>query len=491
MSARDLICVPIGFLGKFPEVVFSVFAHLMSRRRATDGEGRFFELLAALSSRSTEVRPHEIDSEIVEWLALVGSELAIDRSVVANYLPEKSAFYITSEWGRSGLPPGPAPMLPAAGFVPWICSRVGTGETVAVRSPDALPAVAKADRAFMSSGLGPKATLVFPVIVGGRLLAGITFDDFRGERIWDASLIAKFKLAIDIFGNALERKRVVAEADELREQMKSAARFALLGETSAAIAHELSHPLGAILANAQAARRLLQARRPNLVELREALDDVITAERRAAAYVAKVRSLFRRSELHAESLRMEDLIDSILFLSKISLQDRRVSLKIDTEQHLPWVYGDRVGLEQVLLNLISNAADAVSEQAIAKRQVTLRVWSKKPDRVGVAVSDNGVGIPPEDLAKVFQPLFTTKLKGTGMGLAIVRSIIEAHGSQVVARSQSGVGTTFEFELPVVKELEGSSKEALNASSDCTNYRRRKPRSRPPLSVSEHHRPLRN
>ena len=220
---------------------------------------------------------------------------------------------------------------------------------------------------------------------------------------------------------------------------------------AAAIAHELSHPLGAILANAQAAKRLLDDANPNLGELKETLDDVITGERRAAAYVNEVRSLFRKSELHIEPLNAELLLDMVGSLTKPDLQAKGISLEMRIEAGLPLVIADRIGLEQAMINLIQNAADALMESPkIQPRRVVLHAFRRDARRVGIAVSDNGNGIAKDQLSKIFQPLFTTKRKGTGMGLGIVRSIVESHGSSIVVRSEREVGTTFEFDIPIVK-----------------------------------------
>ncbi|HEV2175088.1 MAG TPA: histidine kinase dimerization/phospho-acceptor domain-containing protein, partial [Nitrospira sp.] len=170
--------------------------------------------------------------------------------------------------------------------------------------------------------------------------------------------MARLKLVTDIFANALERKRSTTETNKLRDEAQKVARLALVGEMAAAVAHELNHPLGAILANAQAARRLLENSHPKLSELRETLDDVISGERRAAAYVEKVRSLFNRSEVLSEPLQVDRFLESIASLTRSELAARGISLQIQIEANLPMIAADRVGIEQVLMNLIQNAADA-------------------------------------------------------------------------------------------------------------------------------------
>lgn len=421
----------------------------MRRSQSLDRRERFSDLLGILSTRFARISHDEIDAEINGWLERVCRSLGLDRSVIGEYLPEKRDFHATYQWTREGFPRGP--MVAASEVIPWISRRVAAGEIVAVPGVGALPAEAERDRSFMLSGLGPKATLVMPLIIGSRVVAGITFADLHGERRWPPSLISRLKLIADIFANALERKRSANEANKLKDEAQSVGRLALMGEMTAAIAHELSHPLGAILANAQAARRLLENAYPDLSELKEALDDVITGERRAAAYVAKVRALFRRSDLHTELLQVDTLLDAAASLTRSDLQARGVSLEMQIEPGLPMITADRVGMEQVMINLIQNAADAVCGSEHFERRVSVRAFQRESRWIGIEVGDTGKGIDQKDLGRIFQPLFTTKPKGTGMGLAIVRSIVESHGAQIRVYSERGTGTTFEFGLPVAGE----------------------------------------
>lgn len=421
---------------------------LMRRARSFD-EGRFSDLLGVLSTRLATIPHHKISGEVSAWLEQVCRLLGLDRSVLAEYLPERRDFYTTYQWTGEGSPPAPGPLARASDFLPWVSAKGATGEIVIVPSIEALPPEANVDRNFML-GQGPKAILGVPLFVGNRLVAGLTFEDMYGARQWSSSLLPRLKLVGDIFGNALERKRVAAEMSGLKEQAQRSARLALAGEMVAAMAHELSHPLGAILANAQAARRLLETPHLSVAELQETLDDVISAERRAAAYVEKVRSVFRRSELHTEPLQVDRVINSAASLTRGVLLARGITLETQIDRKLPPVAADRVGIEQVMLNLIQNAADAVSENKHSIRRVIVRAFQRDSRFVVIAVTDTGIGIDKRHLQQIFEPLFTTKPKGTGMGLAIVRSIVKSHGGQVCVHSEVGHGATFELSFPVAE-----------------------------------------
>lgn len=427
---------------------FAVLKGTMGRHASSFDYRRFWELLGLLSSRFARISSDKIDLEISEWLEQICHSTGLDRSVVAEYLPERGDFFTSYQWNREGFPPAPGPKAPASKFLPWICAEGATGKIVTVSDVNTLPANAAVDRNFMLS-VGPKAILAIPLVVGNRLVGGLTFASFRRPQQWTSSFLPRLKIVADIFANALERRDAVAEMKRLKDETQRTARLTLASETVAAMAHELSHPLGAILANAQAARRLLENPHLDLGQLKEALDDVVAGERRAAAYVAGVRSLFRRSELHIQAVRLEEIIDSVMSLMRIDLQARGILLQIHIQPWLPTVAADRVGIEQVMINLIQNAADAAFNGRPSEKRVNVRVSRVAPRWVGVAVDDTGNGIHQRDLGRIFQPLFTTKAKGTGMGLAIVRSIVEAHGTQIHVHSKLGVGSTFEFSLPVM------------------------------------------
>lgn len=421
----------------------------MRSSQSLDRRGSFSDLLGVLSTRFARISHDEVGAELSDWLGRICQSLGFDRSVFVENLPDKGGFYTIESWNREGFPRVQS-MAEAAADFPWVSRNAMTGEIVTVTNVATLPKEAARDRNYMLK-VGMKAMAGVPLVIGNRLVAGITFEDFHQERKWTPSLLTKLKLVGDIFANALERQHTATEAGRLRDEAQSIGRLALMGEMAAAIAHELSHPLGAILANAQAARRLLESAHPNLSQLKEALDDVITGERRAAAYVAEVRTLFRRSDLHTESLQVDALFDAVASLMRSDLLARGVFLEMQIEPALPMITADRVGIEQVMINLIQNAADAVDAIESANRRVTVRAFRRDPQSIGIAVDDTGQGIDEKQLGKIFQPLFTTKSKGTGMGLTIVRSILESHGTYVRVHSERGTGTTFEFTLRVAGE----------------------------------------
>ncbi|WP_437787701.1 sensor histidine kinase [Sorangium sp. So ce1097] len=220
-----------------------------------------------------------------------------------------------------------------------------------------------------------------------------------------------------------------------------------MSELAASIAHELNQPLAAIVSNAQAAQRLLSRPPPDIAEARAALDDIAADGRRAGQVIQRMRAMLRKSELSVVAQDLNELVREVtrLLASAALLSDTTV--RIDLAPALPPVRGDGVQLQQVLLNLLTNALDAVSRRPPEARLVVVRTRPSDGGLVELSVADSGEGVPPEDLARIFEPFVTTKAHGLGVGLAISRSIVEAHGGRLWAERGPGEGATFRCALP--------------------------------------------
>jgi signal transduction histidine kinase len=243
------------------------------------------------------------------------------------------------------------------------------------------------------------------------------------------------------------RRHAEAELEVHRAELAHASRVSTMGQLASAITHELNQPLGAILRNAEAAELLLQNDRPDLQEVRAALGDIRKDDQRAGAVIDRMRSLLKRRLPESRPLDFEEMLDETLALARPDAHARRVSLSLETLGPLPVVHGDRVQLQQVLLNLILNGMDAASGGAGGQRLVVVRTVARGETEIEVAVSDRGAGISPETMPRLFEPFFTTKEGGMGMGLAISRTIIEAHGGKIWAENNPTGGATFKFTLP--------------------------------------------
>ena len=242
------------------------------------------------------------------------------------------------------------------------------------------------------------------------------------------------------------RRHVEREAARQRDELAHLSRVAMLGELSGSLAHELNQPLTAILSNAQAAQRFLAHSPPRVDKLAEILTDIVKSDRRAEGVIQRLRSLLRKEPARRHPLDVNDVVEESLHLMRSDLLNRQVEIRTDLAAALPAVSGDRNQLQQVLLNFVINGCDAMDGQEVDRRLlVTTRATAQ--GNVEICVIDDGAGIPPADLERVFEPFVTTKAHGLGLGLAICRSIVEAHGGRLWATNNADRGATLHCELP--------------------------------------------
>ena len=224
-------------------------------------------------------------------------------------------------------------------------------------------------------------------------------------------------------------------------------RVTMLGELAATLAHELSRPLAAILSNAQAAHRFLTMASPELEEVEEALDDVIAGTRRAAELLQHLRALAKKTDLKRTTFDMHEVIREVIDLVGGEASARDVSITLQLQDDLPRMCGDRIQLQQVVLNFILNAFEAIAETRDRPREIVVRTRYEPAQGITVAVEDSGIGIEEEALKHMFDPFFSTKTHGMGMGLAISRSIIMTHHGRIWATPHPGRGMTVSFSVP--------------------------------------------
>jgi PAS domain S-box-containing protein len=254
-----------------------------------------------------------------------------------------------------------------------------------------------------------------------------------------------------------EQKLAEATLRATQSELVRVSRLTSLGELTASIAHEVNQPLAAIIAHGGAARRWLGRTSPNVDEAARAIEGVIENARRAHDVIARIRALARKAENERELLDLNDIIREILALADGELRQNSVTLRTDFASTLPRIFGDRVQLQQVALNLIMNGVEAICELTEGSREIVIRTALSERKELYVAVQDSGVGLPEEDLQAIFEPFYTTKSQGMGMGLSISRSIIQAHNGRLWAERNKGTaGITVHFTLPV---REGFAAEA--------------------------------
>jgi PAS domain S-box-containing protein len=252
---------------------------------------------------------------------------------------------------------------------------------------------------------------------------------------------------IIIIRDMTEQRRAEREAREQREQLAHLARVGMLGGLSGALAHELNQPLTAILSNSQAGQRLLQQVPVDLADLREIFEDIEQADKRAGEVIKRLRMLLKKGEAQRHPVDIKDLVREVLELMHADLITSNIEALSHVQENLPHVMGDRVQLQQVLLNLVVNACDAIGTFVVAPRRLTISAITDDPGAVRISVADCGTGVAGADLERLFEPFFTTKAHGLGLGLSISRSVVAAHGGRLWAENNAEGGATFNVSLP--------------------------------------------
>jgi len=291
-----------------------------------------------------------------------------------------------------------------------------------------------------------------------RFIAEEHITDAAGKGHWMQTvkrpILDKDGTANQVLGSATDitaRKHAELELAQQRNELARLARVAVMGELTASLAHELNQPLTAILSNVQTALRLLDDPVPDMMEIREILADVVSDDQRAGEIIRRLRSLLKKSELKFETLDINTVILEVIGLIRSDALIRHVSVELRLAPDTPKVRGDRIQLQQLLLNLAINALDAMRDVPVSERRLGIVTTQNDARSVQVSVQDSGKGIRADQLEKVFEPFFTDKPHGMGMGLAICRSIADVHGARIWATNNAGRGATFRVVLPISED----------------------------------------
>ncbi|MBI1847428.1 MAG: GAF domain-containing protein, partial [Candidatus Rokubacteria bacterium] len=413
------------------------FASALERRRVEVSLAErlaFEKLLSSLSTTFSNLSAVDFDREVQRGLRRITDLLDVDHASLVEF--SKDGAVVRSWTSDDGMD------MDMDDF-PWMTAALRRGDVSGSFPVDQLPEDAAVDRrSCLTRGITSQVAL--SLLVGGRVVGGLVLSAVRAERPWKPEeLMQGLHLLGEVFANALSRRQVDTEAQRLRQELTHIGRVSAMGELTASLAHELNQPLTAILNNAQVAQRFLASEAVNLEEVREILADIVADDKRAAEVIRRLRQLLRKGDLEYVPLDLNELVAEVAQLVRNDAIIRNVSMSLELAAGLPRVLGDRVQLQQVVLNLVLNGLEAMRESPARDRRLVIRTLGDGAAVAAVAVQDSGPGISEKDADRIFEPLYTTKAAGIGMGLAIARTIVDAHGGRLEAANNADGGATFQ------------------------------------------------
>lgn len=406
----------------------------------------FERLLADLMARLASITSDRIVAEIERALVELVDFLGYDRctySVIAT----NGTFNVVCSAAFGGLEP--LPRGPFGASLAWFVGELRAGRVVALATiPDDFPPEASAEREHCRR-IGLRSHLSIPLRLGGHVIGVLSFAGLRSARTWPEEVITRLTIIGEVFANAMSRAQSEGEAQRLRSELWHADRVARIGALTAAIAHELNQPLAGILSNAQAGLRYIDRGTAKPDDLRSILESIVRDDKRAAETIRTMRALLRRDDSGHTRIDVAAALREVLDLLSADLHLQGIQVDVELESGC-WVMADKAQIEQVALNLILNAAAAMQACPREARRLWLAGGRTRDGRVAVTVRDSGTGITPERADSVFEPFWTTRPDGLGLGLAICRSIVEAHGGSIGVEPGSERGATIRFELPAAE-----------------------------------------
>lgn len=404
----------------------------------------FEHFLAGLSARFTAISEDAIDAQIDPWLKQLVDLTDCDAGAMAEVSLDGAA-EITHCYATASAPPFPlGPIGESA--MPWLMSQLNAqAGSWSLQSLRSLTDEAVAECGFLRS-IGVKSVIALPVGVGGAPVCVMILANICRARTWTGEEASQLRLVGEVFANAISRRRARQRLDQKQQELSHMGRVAAMGELASVIAHELDQPLMAVINNAETARYLLQADEIDRDEADDALKDVVASVMRVAEIVRRERSLLRKSGRSHEDFSLNGAIREIGIFIRAEARQCGARVRLDLFSGLPPIRGDRVQLQQVVLNLARNGLQAMNTQAPAMRELAIRT-AVAGEEILVSVTDNGPAIEESHLRRMFEPFYTTKPNGLGMGLSISKSIVDAHRGKLWATRNDGGGVTLQVSIP--------------------------------------------
>ena len=328
---------------------------------------------------------------------------------------------------------------------PWVFGQVATGATVVCDSLDRLPRDAVRDReSFQTCGL--RSAVVLPLLAGRQVQGAVSIATLQ-PREWPAPTLLQMRLVAEVVANACARRRAEFEVQRTRQELAHMARLSSMGELTASLAHQLNQPLTGILSNAQAARRAIDSGGATFADLRDIVVDIIEDDQRAGDVIRRVREMVTRTERPPVQLDANAVMRDVGMLIASDAVLRNVSVSFDFANGPLLIRGNRIDLEQVLLNVVTNAMDAVADRPVPDRVVAVHTALDGKGHALIVVHDRGAGFAAGMEHRIFEPFVTTKPSGMGMGLAVARSLVDDHGGTITATNHPAGGAVVTISIP--------------------------------------------
>ncbi|MCC7325448.1 MAG: GAF domain-containing protein [Burkholderiales bacterium] len=411
-----------------------------------------FERLTSGILASLLVAPTDAEDDIVvQGLQRIGAFMRAERVTLWERIPEQRDFRRSYQWcATSSLPAEPS--IP--GNLPWLGGRLSAGCVVRFSDLTQLPVEAHDDLPSLRAAK-IRSLLAVPISVHDAVVGAFTIASTVEQCDWPDSAVSGAELLAKVFATLSERQSMqgLKQAAEIeaalwRERLAHLVRVHTVGEMSVALAHEITQPLGAIENYALAARRRAGAKTPDMARIVDLLDKVVGQATRAGDVVSRMRGMARRHDLDPKEIDVERAIGECAEMLKAECEAREIRVEFDVSDHELRVVADEIHLQQVIMNLLRNAMQAMGDtgSGVAK-VITIAIGSDASDEVSVQIADRGPGIADNDIERVFESFYSTKSDGLGVGLAICRRLIEAHGGRLWAIHNPGGGAIFRFTLP--------------------------------------------
>jgi len=413
-------------------------ASLLAVESSTSVDDAFETFLEEFAAAFARVPSTDVDDEIDRWLRRIVEFFEADRSSIIEVVGSEG-FVSTHSYARPGFDSAARIRMAS---VPWLVELWQRGEGFHFSDISEVPA----ETHGLIHQLGLRSHVSVPVRITDQLIGAFAIGDIRRSRHWSVSVLRRLRLVANTFGGALARRRASHEYMRQSALLAHAGRVAAMSQLASSFAHEINQPLGASLTNAQAVLRLLKAAQPNLDDVRAGVEDIAVDTHRAGEIVRELRRFLRRQEPDIAAESIAGLLHTVVRFLAAEARSRDVTVEVEAADGLSHARADRVQIQQVLVNLLLNAFDALAGTAPDRRRIVVCARQSSPHRIELSVADTGPGVPAAEQVRIFEPFVTTKVNGLGIGLAIARTIVAGHGGHLRYRDAPGGGAVFEFSL---------------------------------------------